>query len=683
MNTKRFSFLALVLVCLFLVMPDGFKPSAAHDEHPGEGGTNGQVNNQPLAAQGATPCVDGLAGTFPCRNIDLAAFLPLADIGGSNTNDIWGWTDPQTGKEYAIVGRVTGTSFVDVSNPENPVYLGNLPPHNVESVWRDLEVYNNHVFIVSEAAGHGMQVFDLTQLRGRGAPAVTFTETKHYAGFGNAHTLAINTETGFAYAAGSRNTGPGFNPCNAGLHIVNIQNPANPTFAGCFSGDGYTHDTQCVTYRGPDAAHTGKEICFASNEDTLTIVDVSNKNAPVQLSRTPYADRGYTHQGWLTEDQSRFLMNDEFDERNLGNNWRTLIWDVSDLDLPVHQGNYFGPSSSIDHNLFIRGRYAYESNYRSGLHILDIRNVNTANLNEVAYFDIYPVDDNPNFNGTWSNYPFFPSGTLIVAGIEQGLFVLRPHLPPDGAINDTTFFVQQHYLDFFSRQSDAPGLAFWKNQIDECTTQECREVRRINTSAAFFVSVEFEQTGYLVYRFYEAAFNTGERLRLKDFLPDAQRIGRGIIVNQGEWQLQLENNKKAYANLFVTRPAFLAEFPETMSAAAFVDKLNANTDGALDANERNDLVNRLGSNQLTRAEVVRAVAEDPTLVARERNRAFVLMQYFGYLRRNPDDAPEETRDFTGYNFWLKKLNDHGGDYIRAEMVKAFITSSEYKQRFGA
>ena len=659
-------------------------PSAAHDEYPGQGGGNGQIGNQPLAAMSRTPCVEGMAGTFPCRNVDLLSFLPLSEIGGGNANDVWGWADPLTGREYAILGRTNGTSFIDITDPERPLYLGNLPPHGAESVWRDIEVYNNHAFIVSEAAGHGLQVFDLTQLRAVASPPATFTETAHYAGFGNAHTVALNAETGFAYAAGTRQgADAGFNNCAGGLHIVNVQNPKAPAFAGCFAGDGYTHDAQCVTYRGPDAAHRGKEICFASNEDTLTIVDVTNKGAPAQLSRTTYPDRGYTHQGWLTEDHAHFLLNDEFDERQRNNNWRTVVWDLSDLDAPQVRGAYFGPSQAIDHNLYVRGRYAFESNYRAGLHVLDLRRVAEAKLNEVAYFDVYPADDAPNFNGTWSNYPFFPSGNVVVSGIEQGLFVLRPNLPPDNAINsDASFFVQQHYLDFFSRQSDAPGLAFWKDQVDSCATDACREVRRINVSAAFFVSVEFEQTGYLVYRFHEAAFNTGERLRFNDFLPDAQRIARGVVVNQGDWQQQLEANKNAYADSFVARPNFLAEFPAEMSASAYVDKLNANAGGVLSPAERDDLINKLNAGQLTRARVLRAVAEDSDLVARERNRAFVLMQYFGYLRRNPDDPPEETRDFTGYNFWLNKLNSFNGDYVRSEMVKAFITSGEYLRRFG-
>ncbi len=413
-----------------------FSVRAVHDEGlPIGGGPNGQPNGQPLVAMGKTPCVGGMAGTFPCHNVDLASFLPLSNIGGGQVNDVWGWTDPLTGKEYAIVGRSNGTSFVDISNPEQPAYLGNLPPHSVDSVWRSIKVYADHAFIVSEADNHGMQVFDLTRLRNVAAPPVAFTENAHYAGFRRAHTLAVNEATGFAYAAGSKDT------CAGGLHVVDIRNPGAPVFAGCVGQDGYTHETQCVIYRGPDLEYRGHEICFNSNEDTLTIVDVTNKSEPKQLSRSTYAGVGYTHQGWLTEDHKYFLLDDELDEINTGVKSTTYTWNVADLDAPSMTSVYRGQSTAIDHNLYIRGSRAYEGNYRSGLRILDVTNVGTSGLSELAFFDVYPVDDAPQFSGAWSNFPFFPSGIVIVGGIEQGLFVLRPTiggqtLPPSQLMLD-------------------------------------------------------------------------------------------------------------------------------------------------------------------------------------------------------------------------------------------------------
>jgi len=418
-NKKKLIVFGMICV-IALLAASGAGVLALHGDKSNLIGTygNGQPDNQPLVAQGFTPCTNGFAGTFPCSGIDLLSFLPHNTIGGGMGNDIWGWTDGLTGKEYALVGRTSGTSFVDISNPTAPVYLGNLPTHNVNSIWRGIKVYKDHAFIVSEASGHGMQVFDLRQLRGVTAPA-TFTETAYYNGFGKAHTLALNEETGFAYAAGT-------GTCSGGLHIVDVREPTAPAYAGCFAADGYSHETQCVTYRGTDLEHRGKEICFNSNEDTLTIVDVTDKSATRQLARLPYDGARYTHQGWLTEDGTHFLVDDELDEIRLGTKTRTHVLDVSDLDAPRYVGFHEHATPSIDHNLYIRGRYVYESNYTSGLRILRLDNAATATMSEVGFFDVFPANDNADFAGTWSNYPFFPSGTVIVNGIEQGLFVLRP-----------------------------------------------------------------------------------------------------------------------------------------------------------------------------------------------------------------------------------------------------------------
>ena len=366
-----------------------------------------------------------MAGPYPCRDIDLMAFLPHAEIGGGSGNDIWGWTDPLTGREYALVGRSTGTAFVDISNPSQPVYVGNLPAHTAASPWRGIKVFANHAFIVSEAIDHGMQVFDLTRLREIAAPPVTFTADAHYAGFGSTHTLAVNDRTGFAYAAGTRT-------CEGGLHVVDIRTPTSPRAAGCFSFDGYSHETQCVVYEGPDTLYRDREICFNSNEDTLTVVDVSDKLEQIQLSRTGYGGSAYTHQGWLTDDQRFFLVNDEGDEQAFRHRTRTWIWDVSDLDAPVLASFHDGLTPSIDHNLYVRGNLVYESNYRSGLRVLDAADIARGALSEVGFFDIYPSDDSPAFNGAWTSYPFFNSGLVIINGIEQGLFVVRPRQVPQG-----------------------------------------------------------------------------------------------------------------------------------------------------------------------------------------------------------------------------------------------------------
>lgn len=262
-------------------------------------------------------------------------------------------------------------------------------------------------------------------------------------------------------------------------------------------------------------------------------------------------------------------------------------------------------------------------------------------------------------------------------------------------LDQTAFFVRQQYLDFLNREPDAPGLAFWTGQITSCGADPaCVELRRINVSAAFFVSIEFQETGCLVYRMHKAAYanllappSAPVPLRLSEFLPDTQQIGQGVIVGSGNWQALLESNKQAFALEFVSRSRFVSAYPSSLTPGQFVDALFANAVVVPTTADRNSVISEFGgagntTNANARARALRLVAEHPTLKSQEFNRAFVLMQYFGYLRRNPYDAPEPSLDFAGYNFWLNKLNQFNGNYINAEMVKAFISSSEYRQRFG-
>jgi choice-of-anchor B domain-containing protein len=397
-------------------------PGHAHDEKETEGGAPGIQHRL-----GPAVCVNGTAGDFPCRRVDLLSAVPVADMGSEQANDIWGWTDPATGREYALVGLVNGVGFVDVTDPEAPLVVGRLPTRTEVSSWRDLKVYEDHVFVVSEAEGHGLQVFDLRALRDVDEPPAVFTTTADYSEFGSAHNLAINGQSGFAYAAG---TGDG-DGCAGGLHMIDIHQPAAPRFAGCFAADGYTHDVQCVNYDGPDDDHTAKEICFAANEDTLTIVDVTDKDQPVQISRTGYPGVGYTHQGWLSGDHRFFLSDDESDETGRGHNTRTYIWDLKDLDAPRLTGAHEADTAAIDHNLYIRGRHAYQANYRAGLRILELTNPGAGRIKERAFFDVYPADDEAGFNGSWSVYPYFASGVVVISSIESGLFVVRPRLGTD------------------------------------------------------------------------------------------------------------------------------------------------------------------------------------------------------------------------------------------------------------
>jgi len=385
---------------------------------------------------GEVPCSDSEAARFACGEVDLVAFLPNDEIGagrGVRLNDVWGWTDPLSGKEYAIVGRADGTSFVDISDPLYPVYVGDLPMHEGSQAnkWRDMKVYSNHVFIVADGAGkHGMQVFDLTQLRDVEGGPVTFAETAHYDQLASVHNIVINEETGFAYAVG---TSSGGETCGGGLHMIDIREPANPTFAGCFADPatgrrktGYSHDAQCVVYRGPDAEYEGRELCFGSNETALSIADVTDKANPAPISVADYPNVGYAHQGWLTDDHRFFFLDDELDEVNgLVEKTRTMVWDVSDLDDPILVAEYFGPTNATDHNLYVNGDRMYQSNNRSGLRVIDVSD--PANPTEVGHFDTTPWNqDEAGFDGTWSVYPFFESGVVLLSSRLEGLFLVRP-----------------------------------------------------------------------------------------------------------------------------------------------------------------------------------------------------------------------------------------------------------------
>lgn len=373
-----------------------------------------------LVTSAQTPCIEGMAGIYPCDNVDLIAHLNPAELGGGGMNDIWGWTDPFDGKEYVLLGKTTGTAFIDISDPTNPIYLGVLPTHTANSLWRDVKTYDNYAFIVSEAGEHGMQVFDLNRLRTVSSPPVTFTEDAHYNLFGNAHNIVINESVARAYAVGT-------STFSGGLHIVNIADPLNPVIAGDYSLDGYTHDAQVVTYAGPDLDWQGSEVAFCANEDAVTIVNVDDPSDTETISISGYQDSGYTHQCWLTEDHEYLLVNDELDEIQLGINTTTFIWDVQDLDNPLFLGAFVNNTSNIDHNLYIQGNLSFQSNYRGGLRILDVQDVVNANLSEVAYFDVYPDNNNPNFNGSWSNYPYFESQLIAVSHMEDGLFIVEPN----------------------------------------------------------------------------------------------------------------------------------------------------------------------------------------------------------------------------------------------------------------
>jgi len=413
-----------------------------------EQGSNPRYSAASEKGSTAANCIGGMAGGYPCQNVDLLSLLDNSDLATNlpqssvALNDIWGWTHSGSGREFALVGTVLGTVFVEITDPYNPIHLGALPSSSPfqSNDWRDVKTYGNYAFIVAEVGSHGVQVFDLTRLL-TASPNTAFTEDTRYSGngHGSSHNIFVNEDSGFAYSVGT-------STCGGGLHIIDVRNPMSPSFSACYSSDGYTHDVQCVNYKGPDSQYTGQEICFASNEDTITILDVTDKSNIIQLARESYSQSGYTHQGWLTEDQAYFIFDDETDEYfNIASKTRTHVMDVSSLQNPTYAGFHNGRTEAIDHNLYIVGDFVYQANYRAGLNILKISDLSNAQFDEEGFFDLYPTSDSNRFNGAWSNYPFFPSGTIIMSGVEQGLFVLKynsspppsPTPPPTSAPNSS------------------------------------------------------------------------------------------------------------------------------------------------------------------------------------------------------------------------------------------------------
>lgn len=404
---------------------DGVKDSednCPESPNPDQKDTNnngvGDVCEATLATK--TLCENGFAGEFPCKDYDLMSRLTNEELFGTGTegNDSWGWVDTETQKEYALMGTNKGIIFVDITDAINPKIIGRLPSASTNSPWRDVKVYDNHAFIVSEADFHGMQVFDLKRLRNVTNPPENFTASADYNQFRNAHNIVINEASGYAYVVGS-------NTFLGGPHFININSPLSPVAAGGYASSSYSHDAQVVNYNGPDAAYVGKEILIGSNENEVVIVDVTDKNNPIEISKISYSNIGYTHQGWFTEDQKFFILGDELDERNFGNNTRNVIFDFTDLDNPILSFEYLGPTKAIDHNGYVKGNLFFLANYAAGVRMIDITNIENKTITETGFFDTHPETNAASFNGVWNVYPYLPSGNIIVSDINRGLFIIR------------------------------------------------------------------------------------------------------------------------------------------------------------------------------------------------------------------------------------------------------------------
>ena len=440
--------------------------------------------------QAQTPCVNGMAGDYPCNGYDLQSSILGSTFNADSGNDSWGWTDPQDGSEYALMGVNNGTVFIDISDPINPVYLGKLPTHTTSTSWRDVKVYNNYAFVVSEAGGHGMQVFDLTRLREVASPPETFTEDAHYDGFGSAHNIVINEVTGYAYGVGTSSY-------SGGAHFVNIQDPLNPVGEGGYSGSGYSHDAQVITYNGPDTDYTGREIYVGSNENQVAIVDVTDKANPILISSATYTNDAYTHQGWFTEDLNYFIVGDELDEQNFGFNTRAIVFDFTDLDNPQFDFDYFGTTTAIDHNGYTKDNKYYLANYTAGMRVLDISDLQNQNISEYGYFDTYPSNNSASFSGAWNVYPYFESGNIVISNYSDGDFFLvkasgvtnEDNEDPVAVCQDITVLLDQsgqatisaNYLDGGS--TDNEGVISFEIDIDTFSCDDIGENTVILTIA--------------------------------------------------------------------------------------------------------------------------------------------------------------------------------------------------------
>ena len=402
--------------------------------------------------------IDGKEYEYECNGYDLMGYVSLDEMNAESGNDCWGWTDSQTGKEYALMGLDNGTAIVDISVPTDPLYLGKIftngDPNDRGKAWRDLKVYNDYAFIVSEIAEHGMQVFDLTKLRTVDS-FQNFDADYIYNGYGHAHNIAINTDSGYAYTLGAGNRSN-----VVGIHALNIQDPTSPVLELQLPDFGYTHDAQIINYSGPDSDHVGKEIYVGSNENKLVFVDVTDKNNPGLISEFFYDDTQYTHQTWLTEDHNYALLGDELDELDMSSNpivlkdnirTRTVVIDIKDLDNPILHFDFRSDTeSAIDHNGYIVGSKYFLASYTSGLRVIDIINIEQKSFKEIGFFDTHTDDHDHNialestprwsdpgdhtgkkggeieaFNGAWSVFPFFKSENIIISDINSGMFIVK------------------------------------------------------------------------------------------------------------------------------------------------------------------------------------------------------------------------------------------------------------------
>lgn len=371
-------------------------------------------------------CENGKAGPYPCGGVDMLSRIGLADMSATAANAVWGGVESKGHREIAIVGLNNGAAFVDISKPNCPVVVGKLASTTGSSQSRDVKAIGDYAVVVAEIENHGMQVFDMRNLGTTAATGTLKADVVYKGGDGqaisNAHNVVVNEATQSIYLVGARGT------CDMGLHMVDFKDPMNPKFAGCGTEGHVVHDAFCEVYNGPDTEHVGREICVTF-DDRLTqfsVIDVTDKPNVKLLSDLVYTNGSYSHQGWFTEGQKYMLLTDELDETYNRVDTTTFVFDMTDLDAPKEMKKYTWASKAIDHNVYIKGQFAYFANYTEGLRILDVSQVADATFKEAGFFDTNPNSAATQMDGAWTAFPFFASGTVIIGDMRAGLFVVKP-----------------------------------------------------------------------------------------------------------------------------------------------------------------------------------------------------------------------------------------------------------------
>ena len=365
-------------------------------------------------------CENGLAGEYPCNDYDLLTHFSLEEIDGSGTviTNSWGWTHPVTKDEFALVCTNKGVTFINITDPANAIILGTLKTKTENGSSRSVKTYNSFAFIISDAENHGIQSLNLGILLDIKNPPFEFSSGRDYNFIANANNISINENSGFAYITGS-------NTFNGGLQFIDVNNSSKIIESGGYSEGSYINETQVITYNGPDTDYTDKEVLIGSNESEVVILDVSDKENPIKISSFTYPNISKTHQGWFTEDFKYFVLGDKLDEVNNGVNTNTIVFDLTDLDNPIHHFNYEGNTTAIDNNGYILGNTYYQANHTNGVRIIDISDIDNKSFTEIGFFDTYPENNNPEVKGAVNVYPYLESGNIIVSDINDGFFLIR------------------------------------------------------------------------------------------------------------------------------------------------------------------------------------------------------------------------------------------------------------------